>query len=114
MKSFSSDSKSNILSVLIDGMATNKKMTASHRAFVWLALGSLIGGMIDVRGSLAPLAKLPLVLSTLEEHTAELKELRKLREEDHRALEEVKDILRRNKLAAGQDEKGLSTVKYSE
>ncbi len=114
-KNLSADPLVTLVSKAISAMATGKKTTVGYRAIVLAAIGALIGNVLDVKGLLAPLSKLPTILPVIEAQGVEIKELRRLREEDHRAIEEVREILRRNKIGsadpAAQD---VSTAQFSE
>ena len=113
MKSLSADSLASIISRSIDAMATGKKTTVGYRTIVLVAIGALLGNVVDVKGSLAPMAKLPTMLQVLENQGkvienqgTEIKELRRLREEDHRlreedhkSIEDIRAILKRAGLA---------------
>lgn len=122
MKSLSNDLGLSLISKSIDAMATGKKTTVGYRTIVLVMIGALMGNMLDLKGSLVPLAKLPDLIPLVEEHTIQLKELRKLREDDHRAIEDVhrsieqiREILRRNKIGdKGPEKTDISTAQYEE
>lgn len=115
MKSLSTDPGLSLISRSIDAMATGKKTTVGYRTIVLVMIGALMGNMVDLKGSLVPLAKLPDLIPLIEEHTIQLKELRRLREEDHRSIEEIREILRRNKIGdIGPEKTDISTAKYEE
>jgi len=80
-------------------MATGKKTTVGYRTIVLVAIGALLGNVVDVKGSLAPLAKLPTMIQVIEAQGVEIKELRRLREEDHKSIEDIRAILKRAGLA---------------
>lgn len=104
-----------LISKAIDAMATGKKTTAGYRTLHLVAVGILLGNVVDVKGNLARLSKLPDMIPIIEEHSVQLKELRQLREEDHKAIEEIREVLKRNKLGDAIEIKtDISTAKVEE
>ena len=115
MKTSSQEEGVSLLSRAIEAMATGKKTTAGYRALHLVAVGILLGNVLDAKGTLAQLSKLPAMIPIIEEHSIELRELRKLREQDHQDIEYIKEVLRRNKLGSNGDlPTDISTAKIEE